>query len=458
VLTATLTPDTAQDHTANGMVTFSSGGSILGANVVANGVAMLNTSLLPVGMDSIVAAYSDDPDFANSNASATEIVNGFVTSTVLTVSPNPAVIGQPVTLTAAVAGVGSSTIAAGTVAFYDGTTLLGPGTLDATGHAGYTATGLAIGTHTLSAVYAANAGFYGSTSATVALVVNARPSATTLAATPNPAGAGQTVALTAAVAGAGATPRGTVTFYDGAKALGPATLDATGHAGFTTSALTLGVHSLSATYAGSALYAPSTSAAVSEVIQTPGFTIALASPGLTVETYQHITTSVTLTSLGDFADNIALSCANPPAYVTCIFTPGSAALGANGSAGVSFYLDTDSVLGGDASNGPAPQPRGPRTPFGVALLFAPACLLAALRRLRRGRPAGGRLGGRGPLFLLLLPASVVFSMTLLLGGCGSNLIYPVLSAAPGTYVISITATGAATHMSQRAQLTLTVTP
>jgi hypothetical protein len=52
----------------------------------------------------------------------------------------------------------------------------------------------------------------------------------------------------------------------------------------------------------------------------------------------------------------------------------------------------------------------------------------------------------------------VFSVALGLGGCGASQIVPIPSAAPGTYAISITATGAASGLSHATQLTLTLTP
>jgi hypothetical protein len=87
------------------------------------------------------------------------------------------------------------------------------------------------------------------------------PSATTtlLGAAPNPATVGQLVTLTAQVLGGdfpAGTSGGTVTFYDGANALGtaPDTPDAgnllIGTAKFTASGLGLGSHSLTARYSG----------------------------------------------------------------------------------------------------------------------------------------------------------------------------------------------------------------
>src|SRR5205823_6573952 len=76
---------------------------------------------------------------------------------------------------------------------------------------------------------------------------------------PNPSVLGQSITLTATVSvnapgsNAAAAPTGTVTFADGATALGTGTVSTTGGvttATFSTNLLSLGAHSLSATYSG----------------------------------------------------------------------------------------------------------------------------------------------------------------------------------------------------------------
>ena len=92
------------------------------------------------------------------------------TSTTLTASPDPAFDDQPVTLTATVspAPTGSP---AGTVSFYSGTTLLGTGTLNASGVATLTTSSLVVGSDSITAAYAGNAGFAASTSSALSLTV-----------------------------------------------------------------------------------------------------------------------------------------------------------------------------------------------------------------------------------------------------------------------------------------------
>lgn len=181
----------------------------------------------------------------------------------LTSSPNPSVSGQPVTFTVTVASTGGA--ARGTITFLDGTAAFGTASLTGSGQATFTTSTLAAGTRSITAAYGGDATHAASTSAALAQVV-LLPSTTTLIASPNPAAVGQLVTLTAAVTGSGSTPTGSITFTDGTATLGSASLDGSGHAVFTTSSLTAGSHSLAAAYAGSAIYAASTSGAITQIV------------------------------------------------------------------------------------------------------------------------------------------------------------------------------------------------
>ena len=97
------------------------------------------------------------------------------TSTALASSPNPSTVGQAVTLTATVSA--ASGTPTGTVTFKDGAATIGTGTLSATGSAQVTGTFTTPGNHSLTAVYAGDGDFLGSTSAAVSQSVtpNAAP-------------------------------------------------------------------------------------------------------------------------------------------------------------------------------------------------------------------------------------------------------------------------------------------
>ncbi len=75
------------------------------------------------------------------------------------------------------------------------------------------------------------------------------------------------VTLTAKVTGFDAATAGNVNFLDGSAILGTSAIDGTGTAVLSTSALTVGTHSLKASYAGTTDYAVSTSPAISEIVE-----------------------------------------------------------------------------------------------------------------------------------------------------------------------------------------------
>lgn len=110
-------------------------------------------------------------------------------------------------------------------------------------------------------------------SATATLIVGA-PTSVALASSLNPSQVGQSVAFTATVTSNIGTPTGSVTFMDGAVALSTVTLSA-GIASFTTTALTLGNHSITAAYAGSGSIAAATSAVLTQVVNVPADSLKL---------------------------------------------------------------------------------------------------------------------------------------------------------------------------------------
>src|SRR5579864_3303395 len=174
-------------------------------------------------------------------------------TTVVTSSINPSVFGQSVTFTATVTG-GSGT-PTGTVDFLDGATLLGTGALNGAGMTTFAISTLGNGSHSISGVYSGDATYASSTSAVVNQVVNAATTTTTMTAVPATSSTfGQSVIFTATVAavapGAG-TPVGTVDFSQGGTAIAGctgATVNGSGVATCTTSALTAASYTIKGTY------------------------------------------------------------------------------------------------------------------------------------------------------------------------------------------------------------------
>jgi hypothetical protein len=263
--TATVAAVAPASGTPTGIVTFNDGANTIGTGTLSGGMATLTTSALTIGNHTITAVYAGDTNFATSTGSLNtnpQIVNQAGTTTAVTSSVNPSVFGQSVTFTATVAAVApASGTPTGTVTFKDGSTTLGTGALSG-GAATFGVSSLAIGNHTITAVYGGDTNFATSTGSlnTNPQVVNQAGSTTTLTSSANPSVFGQSVTFTATVAatapGSG-TPTGTVTFNDGASTIGTGTLSG-GVATLTTSSLALGSHTITAVYTGDTDFAGST--------------------------------------------------------------------------------------------------------------------------------------------------------------------------------------------------------
>jgi hypothetical protein len=100
----------------------------------------------------------------------------------------------------------------------------------------------------------------------VQLSVKQATSSTSVASSLNPSTLGNPVTFTARVRSSGGTPAGTVTFKDGSTTLGTGTLSSR-KANLTTSAVSVGTHSITAVYGGSTDFSGSTSPALSQVVQ-----------------------------------------------------------------------------------------------------------------------------------------------------------------------------------------------
>ncbi|MFP5226504.1 MAG: beta strand repeat-containing protein [Acidobacteriota bacterium] len=261
----------------------------------------------------------------------TALASPVATGTALTVSPNPATADQSITFSATVTPASGSAPPTGTVAFMNGTTQLGSGTLDATGKATFSTSNLAAGTYSVTAVYAGDTNFGGSTSPAVSLTVNTVAglvaTASSLTISPNPATVGQTVMLTATVTRASGTaiPTGSVAFMNGSTQLGTGPLDGSGKATYSTSSPTAGTYSVTAVYGGDTNFSGSTSSAVSLTVNTatsPGdFTLGTSASALTVTKGQSGTLTMTVTPQNGFSQSVSFACSGLPSESTCSFSP-----------------------------------------------------------------------------------------------------------------------------------------
>ncbi|HEV7766444.1 MAG TPA: Ig-like domain repeat protein, partial [Thermoanaerobaculia bacterium] len=255
-----------------GTVTLSEGASTIATVPLIGGVATHSTAALSVGTHTITATYNGDANF-NGRADDVEQVVQKATATVAVGSGSPSTTyGQSVTFTATLtASTGNPT---GTIRFVDGATDLGTVGVTA-GSAAFTTSALTPGSHSITAVYSGDASFETATSPAIGQTVSAAATTTTLGSSAAPSTFGQSVILSATVASPAGTPTGTVVFADGATAFGTVTL-AGGIAQWTTSALTVGSHLVSATYSGDSNAQPSF-ATFTQIVDGAPSTISLAS-------------------------------------------------------------------------------------------------------------------------------------------------------------------------------------
>ena len=260
--------------TPSGTVQFSVDGSPVGSPVTLNGSGRASSgpiSSLSVASHVITVSYGGDTNFITSTSGLLiQAVNKASTATALSSNHRPSVFGQAVTFTATITArsPGSGT-PIGSVQFTrDGVNLDSP-VLMVAGHASYTVSSLTVGAHQIKATYLGS-GSYLASRLTLSQAVTKAATTVVVTSNHNPSAFGYSVKLSATVAavlpGAG-VPTGKVQFtIDGHKLGGPVSLSG-GRATYTISyALTIGRHTIRATYLGSASYLASTSHAYTQTV------------------------------------------------------------------------------------------------------------------------------------------------------------------------------------------------
>ena len=231
---------------ATGTVTFKDGATTLGTGTISGTSATFSTTALTGGSHSITAVYGGDGNFSGSTSTAlSQTVNLASSTTTLASSANPSTYGGTVTFTATV-----TSGATGTVTFKDGTTTLGTGTITGTS-ATFSTTALTGGSHSITAVYAGDTNFAGSTSSAVSQTVNQTNSTTTVTSSAATWTYGNSVTFSASVSSTLGTPTsGTIQFRVDDVNLGSPVAVVNGSASLSTTALTAGRHTVSAVFSG----------------------------------------------------------------------------------------------------------------------------------------------------------------------------------------------------------------
>jgi hypothetical protein len=275
-------------------VWFYSGTVLLGSAIIppstvaGQATISISTTALPLGVNKVTAVYTGDGTFQAVTSAAQTITVNKVASTVTLKLQNPCAQegcsfvypGENVTLLASLTSSSGYALPAGEpVKFFNGTTLLGAGTLTGTYATGCASLpcaflylpSLPAGTLHLTAEYAGDSLFAAEVSKPYDLVVAKAVTTTTLSVNSS----GSSVALQAFTTSANGdnyfnkeAGADSVSFYDGSKLLGTATFLSTPvgsgrwSADFGASSLASGTHSFTAVFAGDSAYQGSSSSAV----------------------------------------------------------------------------------------------------------------------------------------------------------------------------------------------------
>jgi large repetitive protein len=256
--------------TLTGTVTVTDGTeSCVGAINSGSGIGSCSIPFSSPGTRNVTAAYSGDVNFESSiSGSTSHTVNKANTSLIVSSDqPDPSVIGETVTVqwTLASTGGGSGT-PTGTV------------TVTASGSAGCTApatfgtgscdlTFTTNGTPTISASYPGDANFNASNDNEPHTVQG--ETSTTVSSSGSPSTSGDNVTFTAHVAATSGSgnPGGSVRFFDDATQIGQDNVTGSGNASIQVNSLTVGSHSITATYQGSTTFKTSTSVTITQVVE-----------------------------------------------------------------------------------------------------------------------------------------------------------------------------------------------
>jgi hypothetical protein len=275
---------------------------------------------------------------------------------------------------------------------------------------------LPAGTYPLTVVFTpTDSTDYAVTSTSATVFVIKVPAAITVVSSSNPVVSGTAVTFTAALPVAAT---GSVLFLDGTNQIGSGYITA-GIAAFTTSALAVGSHSITAVYGGDTNFTGGASLAVNEVITDFSLVTGSGSNSITTATVHRGQTAnyavVVTPSNMTFAAPVTFTITGLPTGATAIFTPGTIAAGA-GSTSVAIAVAVPSNLA--QLDRPRPHKARDLAPIVFALLFLP---LLARRRARQ-------LGSTLLALLLLLVAATEIT------GCAGT------TPAPETYTLTVSAT------------------
>jgi hypothetical protein len=368
------------------------------------------------------------------------------TTTVLTItSPLTITFGQEVDGTAQVTANDGS-LPTGTITFYDGATNICTIAVAPSASCPASAgSGFAVGTHVLTAVYSGDTMHLGSTSAPVTVVVlpvavTKAQTVTMLTSSVDPATSGQSVTFTANVVATGssiAAPTGVVSFLDGSTVVGTKTLVGSGVASFGVSSLSVGVHAITASYAGDANSVASVSSVLTETVTGTTATVSGFSVSVTGAAKVGVggvaSLQVAVAPQTGYMQPVQLSCADLPSEAACTFAAHTIPAGGGTTTLQLSTMAPRSCAVADSGTTTASLPFAGTTLATLIVLFIPG---------KRRRAIKG-----------LLVALIALCGTTALSGCGAC---TDLGTKPGSYTIRVIGTSGASVVTTKVQVTVSV--
>jgi hypothetical protein len=420
-----------------GNITITGGGYTSGNLPLSGGkaTAILQPGSLEAGSDTLSFNYSGDANYQSASSTAAVTVSKAIATEALTAASSDVQATASASITVTISGSGQ--IPSGTVKLSGGN-FSGKNTL-VNGSATFAvpASQLVIGPNTLTATYAGDS-FYQGTSGSITVGVSGGTPAMTLVPSSTALYSGQSLTVPVTLTGGGIVPGGTVTLTTGSYSSGAVTLSQ-GAATITIPAnsLAAGVDTLALAYSGDTYYSAAL-ASTSVTVSESTFTVAGTGGNLSVAALgANSQETITVASANGYTGSVLLSCAlsSSPVTANATYAPTCAinspvTLG-SGTASATATLVISTTPETSANHLP---------PMGKGMAVMTALLLLGLPLRRKGRIA-----------FLMLALMLGVAVT----GCGGGTTKtPVAGTSAGTYTFTVTGSGSS--LSSTATVTVVI--
>lgn len=450
--TATTAAVTPGGGTPAGSIIFTIGGVDQSPVTLSNGTATITRPNLPAGVTSVAARYDATTSYNASSGTLSGGVTVAPATTTTTLSgPGSVAFGTTPTITATVAGAGGTPT--GTVVFtVDG--VARPAATLSSGAATITLPGLSVGTHTVSAAYS-GATSYGTSTGSLSgsQIVTAAPTTLAVAASPSTGLYGGSSTFTASVTSTAGVPTGNVIFTVDGVAQAPIAL-AGGTASLTSNSLSVGSHTVSASYQGATNFLASSGAlAVSYAVSRATPSVAVTSSANPAVTGQAIQLTANVTASSGTPSGEVVFTVDGVARPATLLNNGSAMLSLPSLsvgdhtvsvryAGDANFVERTSTLGGGQKVNPGNTALTLTTSSASAAFGAPVTITA---NVAAAGPASGTPGGQ----VVFLVDGAAQPATTLSNGQAQLVLN---SLAPGAHSISVAYQGSGDFNASTASL------